>query len=66
MRADAGVAAPVHELHVGIACGEIHAVFRLADTITVLVAGRILATGTPQQVRASAEVRAAYFADAIA
>jgi branched-chain amino acid transport system ATP-binding protein len=39
---------------------DMDAVFRLADRISVLVYGRVLATGTPDAIRASAEVRQAY------
>ena len=39
---------------------DMDAVFRLADRISVLVAGRVIKTGTPAEVRADAEVRAAY------
>jgi branched-chain amino acid transport system ATP-binding protein len=39
-------------------------VFRLADRISVLVAGRIIATGTPQAIRDHADVRRAYLGDA--
>ena len=35
-------------------------VFRLADRISVLVYGRIIATGTPQQIRSDARVQEAY------
>ena len=39
---------------------DMEAVFALADRITVLVYGRVLATGTPTVIRADAEVRRAY------
>jgi len=42
---------------------DMDAVFSLADRISVLVYGRIIATGTPQEVRANAEVRRAYLGE---
>jgi branched-chain amino acid transport system ATP-binding protein len=39
------------------------AVFRLADTISVLVSGRIIASAAPEAIRADAEVRRAYLGD---
>jgi branched-chain amino acid transport system ATP-binding protein len=38
-------------------------VFALADRITVLVYGRVIASDTPQAVRGNAEVREAYLGD---
>ncbi|MDA3887582.1 MAG: ABC transporter ATP-binding protein [Allgaiera sp.] len=38
-------------------------IFNLADRISVLVYGEILATGTPQEIRGNAEVREAYLGD---
>jgi len=38
-------------------------VFALADVVSVLVKGTVLMTGTPEQVRANAEVRKAYLGD---
>jgi branched-chain amino acid transport system ATP-binding protein len=39
---------------------DMDAVFRIADRITVMVNGAVLASGEPQAVRANAEVQAAY------
>ena len=42
---------------------DMHAVFALADRISVLIYGRILASGTPAEVRADPQVVAAYLGD---
>ena len=44
---------------------DMDAVFRLADTISVLVTGRIIASDAPAAIRAHAEVRRAYLGDEI-
>jgi branched-chain amino acid transport system ATP-binding protein len=42
---------------------DMEAVFALADRITVLVYGRVIATGAPEAIRANAEVRQAYLGE---
>jgi branched-chain amino acid transport system ATP-binding protein len=42
---------------------DMDAVFRLADRISVLVYGRVIATGEPEKIRANQEVRKAYLGE---
>jgi branched-chain amino acid transport system ATP-binding protein len=42
---------------------DMEAVFALADRISVMVYGRVIATGTPPAIRANPEVRQAYLGD---
>ncbi|PKO59729.1 MAG: ABC transporter ATP-binding protein [Betaproteobacteria bacterium HGW-Betaproteobacteria-18] len=42
---------------------DMNAVFRLADRISTLVAGRVIACGTPDEIRVHPEVRLAYLGD---
>ena len=43
---------------------DMDAVFALADTLTVMVDGRVLARGTPQEIRADPQVQEAYLGGA--
>ena len=42
---------------------DMDAVFALADVLTVMVDGRVIATGTPAAIRADADVQAAYLGE---
>jgi branched-chain amino acid transport system ATP-binding protein len=42
---------------------DMEAVFALADRISVLVYGAMIACGTPDEIRANKDVRAAYLGD---
>ena len=42
---------------------DMEAVFALADRISVLVYGRVIASGEPVEIRANAEVRRAYLGE---
>jgi branched-chain amino acid transport system ATP-binding protein len=42
---------------------DMDAVFRLADRISVLVYGRVIVTGTPNEIRQNSEVRKAYLGE---
>jgi branched-chain amino acid transport system ATP-binding protein len=71
----AGMASEESERMIGLIAGlkrkitvllvehDMDAVFRLADRISVLVSGRVVATGTPAEVRANAAVRKAYLGE---
>ena len=45
---------------------DMDAVFRLADRISVMVNGRLVASGAPQEIKANEEVRRAYLGDELA
>ena len=45
---------------------DMDAVFRLADRISVMVNGRLIATDAPEKIRANEEVRRAYLGDEVA
>ena len=42
---------------------DMDAVFRIADRITVMVNGMVIATGNPAEIRQNPEVRAAYLGE---
>lgn len=54
LKAEAGILLVEHDMD---------AVFALADRISVLVYGRIIASGSPEEIRSSPEVREAYLGD---
>ena len=44
---------------------DMDAVFRLADRISVLVYGRVVASGSPDEIRVSPEVQKAYLGEEV-
>jgi len=45
---------------------DMDAVFALAEVLTVMVNGTVIATGTPNDIRADAKVQAAYLGEELA
>jgi branched-chain amino acid transport system ATP-binding protein len=45
---------------------DMDAVFRIADRITVMVNGAVIASGAPQTIRTNRDVQVAYLGDALA
>jgi branched-chain amino acid transport system ATP-binding protein len=44
---------------------DMDAVFALADRISVLVYGEVIATGTPEEIKVNPEIRRAYLGDEV-
>jgi branched-chain amino acid transport system ATP-binding protein len=45
---------------------DMDAVFRIADRITVMVNGEVIASDLPERIRANEQVQLAYLGDAVA
>ncbi|HVJ11016.1 MAG TPA: ABC transporter ATP-binding protein, partial [Burkholderiales bacterium] len=45
---------------------DMDAVFRLADRISVMVNGRLIASDSPEEIRLNSDVRKAYLGDELA
>ena len=48
---------------IGLVEHDMDAVFRLADRISVLVTGRVIATDSPERIKMNEEVRKAYLGE---